>query len=46
VALLAPLAVLTAPVGARIANTIGARWLRVAFAAFLAVTSARMLLDL
>lgn len=45
-ALIVPLTVWTAPIGARIANTIDTRWLKAAFAAFLALTSVRMLFDL
>ncbi len=42
-AMIVPTTVLLAPVGAKIANTINPRMLRLAFAAFLAVTASRML---
>lgn len=42
-AMIVPATVLLAPVGARIANTINPRMLRIAFAIFLAITAARML---
>lgn len=41
-ALLTPSVVLAAPLGARLAHSMNRRWLRAAFAVFLAVTSARM----
>jgi len=41
-ALLTPSVVLAAPLGARLAHSLDRRWLRAAFAVFLAVTSARM----
>lgn len=44
-ALVFPVSVLLAPLGARLAHTIPPRALRYAFAAFLAVTSLRMLYD-
>lgn len=40
--IIAPMTVMTAPLGARIAHTINTRWLRWAFALFLALTSLRM----
>mgnify|MGYP003664282515 CR=1 FL=1 len=42
-AMIVPTTMLMAPVGAKIANTINARALRIAFAVFLAITAARML---
>jgi uncharacterized membrane protein YfcA len=44
--LLVPMTVLTAPVGARLAHGMNQRWLRRAFALFLAITSARMFFEL
>jgi uncharacterized membrane protein YfcA len=44
-ALLVPLTSLCAPIGARIAHRIDERWLRRAFALFLAITAVRMLAD-
>jgi len=41
--MIVPTTMLMAPVGAKIANTINARALRIAFAVFLAITAARML---
>jgi len=45
-ALLIPMTVLCAPIGARIAHTIPRRALRMCFGLFLAITSARMFYDL
>jgi uncharacterized membrane protein YfcA len=45
-ALLTPMTVLCAPIGARIAHTIPRRALRMCFGLFLAITSARMFYDL
>lgn len=43
---LVPMTVLMAPVGARLAHGMDQRWLRRAFAVFLAITSARMFFEL
>ncbi|MBL4841822.1 MAG: TSUP family transporter, partial [Thalassospira sp.] len=45
-ALLIPMTVLFAPVGARIAHSIPRRALRICFGLFLAITSLRMFYDL
>lgn len=45
-ALIVPATVLAAPLGARLAHAISPRWLRRAFALFLALTGARMVVDL
>jgi uncharacterized membrane protein YfcA len=44
-AIIAPTSFLLAPLGARIAHALNARYLKLAFAVFLALTSARMLLS-
>ncbi|AGY92078.1 hypothetical protein SPICUR_05520 [Spiribacter curvatus] len=45
-ALIVPLTMKTAPLGAKLAHRINPRWLRLAFAGFLALTAARMFFDL
>lgn len=45
-ATIVPLTMKTAPLGAKLAHRINPRWLRLAFAGFLALTAARMFFDL